>query len=466
MIVKFFSRGVGRGSGPVEYLLGRDGQRSGATLDSGNPAEIQALIDTSPYSKKYTSGVLSFAESDLSPEQKTKIMRDFEAVLLPGLDPDQYSILWVEHRDKDRLELNFVIPNINLLTGRRLQPWYEPADKPRIHAWKTITNAELNLHDPDDPANRRVLSRPSDLPKNKQQAAQAITDGLLMLAANGLIQQRSDIILTLETAGFQVARQTKNSISIADPDGGKNIRLTGAIYEQIFRHGAELRGEIESAGQRYRAERQERIRQSRTILATGIEIQRAANGKRHKRPESAYAAVGSQDMVVAGTDADNRFQRDSGGAVVAISPDPLKPAADPFAGAKYPTVERSGRKNTVQQMRQTKSPVRSGRPEPAGVRGFTEIHDFRGVLTDDGVRKTAIERIRGIAAAARAAAQGICDSIRGFGYDVRAYISRQQTADSGGQELGRAGSELEQAVKQFQIVLDRKRSDDLSRGMR
>ncbi|WP_437435867.1 MbeB family mobilization protein, partial [Klebsiella pneumoniae] len=29
-----------------------------------------------------------------------------------------------------------------------------------------------------------------------------------------------------------MVRTTKNSISIADPDGGRNIRLKGAIYEQ------------------------------------------------------------------------------------------------------------------------------------------------------------------------------------------------------------------------------------------
>ncbi|MGK3325838.1 hypothetical protein ACSLPB_29600, partial [Escherichia coli] len=42
---------------------------------------------------------------------------------LPGLEKNQYSILWVEHQDKGRLELNFVIPNMELQTGKRLQPY-------------------------------------------------------------------------------------------------------------------------------------------------------------------------------------------------------------------------------------------------------------------------------------------------------------------------------------------------------
>ncbi|WP_149022820.1 relaxase/mobilization nuclease domain-containing protein, partial [Salmonella enterica] len=43
---------------------------------------------------------------------------------------NQYSILWVEHQDKGRLELNFVIPNMELQTGKRLQPYYDRADRP------------------------------------------------------------------------------------------------------------------------------------------------------------------------------------------------------------------------------------------------------------------------------------------------------------------------------------------------
>jgi hypothetical protein len=58
-----------------------------------------------------------FAEQDLPPGQREKLMASFERVLMPGLDKDQYSVLWVEHRDKGRLELNFLIPNTELLTG-------------------------------------------------------------------------------------------------------------------------------------------------------------------------------------------------------------------------------------------------------------------------------------------------------------------------------------------------------------
>ncbi|WP_407234556.1 relaxase/mobilization nuclease domain-containing protein [Escherichia coli] len=149
MIVKFHPRGRGGGGGPVDYLLGKDRQRDGASVLQGKPDEVRELIDASPYAKKYTSGVLSFAEQDLPPGQREKLMASFERVLMPGLDKDQYSVLWVEHRDKGRLELNFLIPNTELLTGKRLQPYYDRADRPRIDAWQTIVNGRLGLHDPE-----------------------------------------------------------------------------------------------------------------------------------------------------------------------------------------------------------------------------------------------------------------------------------------------------------------------------
>ena len=275
MIVKFHPRGRGGGAGPVDYLLGKDRQREGASVLQGKPEEVRELIDASPYVKKYTSGVLSFAEADLPPGQREKLMASFERVLMPGLDKDQYSILWVEHEDKGRLELNFLIPNTELLTGRRLQPYYDRADRPRIDAWQTIVNGRLGLHDPNAPENRRALVTPAGLPKTKQEAAEAITRGLLSLASSGELKSRQDVTEALEGAGFEVVRTTKSSISIADPDGGRNIRLKGAIYEQSFNAGEGLRAAIESAAEEYRRDAESRIQRARAVCQSGTERKRA-----------------------------------------------------------------------------------------------------------------------------------------------------------------------------------------------
>jgi hypothetical protein len=288
MIVKFHPRGRGGGSGPVDYLLGKDRNREGATVLQGKPEEVRELIDASSYAKKYTSGVLSFAESDLPPGQREKLMESFERVLMPGLEKDQYSVLWVEHQDKGRLELNFLIPNTELLTGKRLQPYYDRADRPRIDAWQTVVNGRLGLHDPNAPENRRALVTPSGLPETKQEAVRAITDGLLRLCASGEVKTRQDVTEALTGAGFEVVRTTKSSISLADPDGGRNIRLKGALYEQSFEAGDGLRAEIEGAAARYRADAENRIQCARAVCARGTELKRGENQRRHQRPREEH----------------------------------------------------------------------------------------------------------------------------------------------------------------------------------
>ncbi|MBR7443033.1 relaxase/mobilization nuclease domain-containing protein, partial [Klebsiella pneumoniae] len=285
MIVKIHSRGAGSGSGPVDYLLGKDRQREQASVLRGNPEYVRELIDGCDFARAYTSGVLSFQEPDIADAEKSRLMDEWEYTLLPGLDRDQYACLWVEHRDKGRLELNFVIPNIELQSGKRLQPYFDRADRPRVNAWQTLTNDRLGLRDPNDPTYRRPLTQASDLPRDKQQAAERITAGLMNLMQQGVIRSRQDVVTQLESYGLTVARETKSSISIADPDGGRNIRLKGMIYERDFKFGEGLRGEIEAAGAGYRAEREARVREAGDVYQRGTAIKLAEHQQRYPRAE-------------------------------------------------------------------------------------------------------------------------------------------------------------------------------------
>nr|WP_275973005.1 relaxase/mobilization nuclease domain-containing protein [Rosenbergiella epipactidis] len=241
------------------------------------------MIDTCDFARTYTSGVLSFEEKDLPDADKHQLLDELEQTLLPGLDKDQYSILWVEHQDKGRLELNFVIPNIELHSGKRLQPYYDRADRPRVNAWQTLTNDRLGLSDPNDPERRRELTPGRDLPKNSQKAAESITAGLSNLAMQGLIRNRQDVITTLESAGMTIARETKSSISIASPDGGKNLRLKGALYERDFRFSESLRGELEAASATYRDARESRISEAERCYQRGTELKREEYQQRYPR---------------------------------------------------------------------------------------------------------------------------------------------------------------------------------------
>lgn len=457
MIVKFHARGVGRGSGPVGYLLGPDGAREGATLDRGDPALIEALIDSSPYAKKYTSGVLSFQEADLSREDKDKLMDSFERALLPGLDRDQYACLWVEHKDKGRLELNFVVPNVELLSGKRLQPYFDRADRPRIDAWKTVINAQLGLHDPDDPLNKRTLVTPRDLPFAKQDAAQAITDGLLLLAAAGELADREDVVATLEKHGFQVVRETRKSISIADPEGGRNIRLKGALYEQDFRAGQDLRGELEAAGERYRNEREQRVREARASYSRGVAIKQSEFNRRYRRPEPEVGLAGAEGLAMhvdrGGVDVGDQLGR----AVVPGHTHRRELGTDLESERDVGTVGREGWKIATAGVRQEEATVREGGLGGADLwrqRDRLVSLDDPGGLLNDGARAAVIESVRELGRRVQTAARGLGERLQRFAADVRGHLYREPGVAGERGELEQAGVALERSSRAIEPKIE------------
>ena len=296
MIVDFFEHGTGEASGPLDYFLGKNRDREHAKILLGDVNEVAELIDCSPYEKRYTSGCLSFYESDLNEDDKAQIMRDFEKTLFPGLTTGNYRILWVEHRDKineetgeRRLELNFLIPNIEIESGKRLQPFFAKADLDRVDAFKKIVNYEHDLFDPDDPLNRRSVKIAQNLPKESKEFKAQVHDEITLAICDDLIYDRKTLLDWCETVGFEVTKITKKQISIKNPETGRPEVFKGEFYEQNFRNTAkstELKAEAsgryrQRAEKRYQTciERHEKLCEAKSKY----HLERYGNGNRESR---------------------------------------------------------------------------------------------------------------------------------------------------------------------------------------
>ena len=297
MIVDFFRHGSGLSKGCLDYLLGKDREREHAQVLSGDVELTAQLIDSSPFAKKYTSGCLSFYEHDLSDQDKQQIMQNFEECLFPGLEKDQYQILWVQHQDKinqdtgeTRLELNFVIPNVELSTGKRLQPFYAPVDLDRVDLFKKITNTEHSLYDPDDPEHRQLFLNKKHLPKDVKHFKEQLHQRVYRAVANGEIANRQELVQWLESNQIKVTRQVKDSISIENPHEGakRPIRLEGEIYEQGFRATSEYRQEVQQRIEEYRGTTSERYRENVTDYQRQLEHKSQYHSDR-------YSTVGRED---------------------------------------------------------------------------------------------------------------------------------------------------------------------------
>ena len=299
MIVKFFTRGTGSSKGVFDYLLKDkeqpDGKRVDAEVLRGDIDNQALLIDSLDFKQKYTSGCLSFTETadEVTAEQKNALMDGFEQTIRAGLDVDRVAVSWIEHRDKGRLELNFVFANVDLEHGRAFQPYVHSIDKRRVNAWKDMQNIEHGFTDPNDPAKKRLMAQRDNLPRDIKDARQAITDGIKALVAEGVISNRDDVIQVLTDGGFEIARETDKAISIKNPDSKakRNIRLTGGLYERGFNFSREFQSEVTAASEDYRARSTERYDAAQQLYDSEIERKRDYHQARHDKPRHEQRAV-------------------------------------------------------------------------------------------------------------------------------------------------------------------------------
>ena len=480
MIVDFFRHGSGLSKNCLDYLLGEDREREYAQVLSGDVELTAQLIDSSPFAKKYTSGCLSFYEHDLSDQDKQNIMQNFEQCLFSGLGQDQYQILWIQHQDKvnqdtgqTRLELNFVIPNVELSTGKRLQPFYAPVDLDRVDLFKQITNTENSLYDPDDPEHRQLFLNKKNLPKDIKDFKAQLHQRVYRAVANGEVADRQELVQWLESNQINVTRQVKNSISIENPyEGAKRpIRLEGEIYEQGFRATGEYRQEVQQRIEEYRGTTSERYRTNVTDYQRQLEHKsqyhsdryptvRRENSPEHskQRPDGREAVEPVSKLAAIEIEPFNAIKREN------TEPRTASPESSPTEktyhfeyGADFSSsyfaysdflawsrhqkqVQRDadakhrdqretnegrpfepiGGKFDVQHMQTAKqqSPT-TVYPDQQERRGMAEwLHDSNGVLSDDRIRNAVIENHRRTTAAITATTEAVAAATAEFRHDA------------------------------------------------
>lgn len=288
MLIKFFKRppkrtNGGKGGSPrasMDYLLNKpEGE---VRVLQGNPKLSVRLAEAMESANPYSVGCLSFEEADIPEEDKKAIMQKFEESFLAGLDTEQFNICWIEHTDKGRLELNFFVPNVELSTGKRLNLYYDRADRHLAESFKKTINLEYGLTSPDDPQKRQTVSIDKSLPKNTKDAVAALNGLIEHEFTQGTIQNRQDVIICFEKHGFEISRQSEHYLSIRN-ENGRNIRLKGAFYEQTFRADQASRAIAEAqrggSQESYRGE----VEQARERLQQSVKAKFRENRQRFEK---------------------------------------------------------------------------------------------------------------------------------------------------------------------------------------
>ncbi len=173
MIIRFFPHGDGSGAKVVEYLLAAevaaydDDRRriKGQTVKrdilpevlAGHAETTQMLIDSNHRKWRYTSGVIAFAVGDApSEEEQAEVMASFERAAFAGMDVDQTNILWVRHLHMGNVELHFLIPRVELISGRAFNVAPPGAEK-YFNAFRDYWNTFKNWADPEALSTRKDI---------------------------------------------------------------------------------------------------------------------------------------------------------------------------------------------------------------------------------------------------------------------------------------------------------------------
>ena len=160
MVVQFFKGGrTCKGAkSAISYLLDKRVSDGTAKVYKGNADLTLKIIANNNRAWKFTSGVISFEESYEQVKDKLdNIVKEFEKTFFPGLNKDQYNTLYVLHTDKGRAELHFIIPRVELTTGKDLSIYTHKKDLQKKDLFQQYINNKFGLTNPLNKNKKRTL---------------------------------------------------------------------------------------------------------------------------------------------------------------------------------------------------------------------------------------------------------------------------------------------------------------------
>ena len=233
MLVKFFKNKSGGSIAGINYLLNHRVKDKTAFVLKGSEAVTRQIVSNMTKKQKLCMGCLSFEETDIDLDTKRKIIGEFERLLF-GEYKERFNILWVQHVDKGRLELNFAIPKIDIESSMAFNPYYDKVDRPLIDNWQNYVNLKFGFTDPKDPAKAHMLQgsrKEIGVIKDYIELEKILTEKFI----NQEFTCRDDILNALKSSDIDITRIGKDYISVKLPNSKKAKRFKGDMFSEEFR---------------------------------------------------------------------------------------------------------------------------------------------------------------------------------------------------------------------------------------
>lgn len=236
MIVKMFKSNKQPIKRAFNYLLNQRVNDNTAKLLKGNRELAESLEKLSTAKTKYFSGVLSFAEREkhFTEEEKMEIIEAFERTFCPDdYLRERLNFTWIQHTDKKRLELNFVVnstfrndPDKLLKDKKEFYHWHKPQIK-RFDAFRDFIDTKYGLASVHENGSQHIFTMPDYQIKSRDDVETLVE---MVLRANmksnsKLIENRSELIAGMKKFRINVSREVKGSISVLPEGSKKPIRI-------------------------------------------------------------------------------------------------------------------------------------------------------------------------------------------------------------------------------------------------
>lgn len=329
----FSTHGTSGGAGPVGYFIAGEYHHVGLDdngdevaewrprdplpeVIEGDPALMVSMIDAVPSKHKYTSGVLSFTAEDtlkLKTADLEEAIQDITSrlkeMLFAGISEEHQHILIVAQTHLDRLELHYVTPRWNYEVDRAFNP--APPGSKKIEAMDALMdfiNVKYGLDDPRDPMRARVTKNPLWTPQEANPLRDQLNSFFTDIVADGVINNRVELIKFAKNAGFEITRTGADYIGIKAPGSDKAVRLKGEIFNERFTSRTELantqRKSAERAAYLEKSAVVERYKKAVSERRTFIEkrfskaLSNIRRGKTHEETRSFYAKSRGKSIEV------------------------------------------------------------------------------------------------------------------------------------------------------------------------
>lgn len=266
MIIKIFNTSERTGGGCINYLLGRQFEREGASVISGIPVLTASIIDSSKLKKSYVSGVISLKGKNIDDRKINEITQGFQLLSCAGLPENRVNFMWVKHTDKDHVELNFVIPCVDLVSGKNINFLDKKYDHYFLSRFRDFFDVLHGYDTPLDPVNKRSLILGEKLPATSKIELHRLHDLAMRDIHSGVVKSKENLFEFYNFYGYEVKSIKSSSITIEDINSKKKYRLAGFAYEEDFDFSADYYEKLMMESRAFHLSRQARLAESRQAL--------------------------------------------------------------------------------------------------------------------------------------------------------------------------------------------------------